>query len=262
MLALAVFAAAAALAFLEARRSSYESHAHWRVEVRTSLALGAVALAIDLALPRQAAPMSWEHGLLLGLAVFLADDFLYYVSHRLAHRVHLFWASHAVHHSPERYNLFTGLRQPPTWLITPAAVAPVLLIALGAPAALVAASATVRAIHHFLIHTERVRRLPAPIEFVFNTPSHHRVHHASETHLLDKNFGGVLIVWDRLFGTFAPEPQAGVAAFGLVHPTGSGVWRTFAEPWARLIRAAAHAPSPAQAARVVLAPPEAARVSD
>ena len=257
MLALAVFTAAALLAFLEARRSAYDSPAHWSSEVRVSLVLGAAALAIDLALPGASAQLGWEHGLVLAIAVFLADDFLYYVSHRLAHRVHVFWASHAVHHSPSRYNLFTGLRQPPTWVFTPAAVAPLVLLALGAPAALVAASATVRAVHHFLIHTERVARLPAWIEFVFNTPSHHRVHHASDIELLDKNYGGVLILWDRLFGTFTPEPAGGVRAYGLVHPISGGAWRTFSEPWRRLFAAAASAPSLPRAARTLLAAPSA-----
>jgi sterol desaturase/sphingolipid hydroxylase (fatty acid hydroxylase superfamily) len=255
MLGLVVFAAAALLALIEARRCAYDSPAQWRVEVRTSLVLGAAAVAMEALFPRQSAPLSWEHGAALALGVFLADDFLYYASHRLSHRVHLFWASHAVHHSPSRYNLFTGLRQPPTWLLTPAAAAPVLLLALGAPAALVAASATLRAVHHFLIHTERVRRLPAVVEYVFNTPAHHRVHHASETHLLDRNFGGVLIVWDRLFGTFCPEPAAGVRTYGLVHPLGDGAWRTFAGPGRRLCSAATRAPSLRRAALALFSPP-------
>lgn len=257
MLAFAVFAVAALLALLEARRSAYESHAHWQSEVRISLVLGAGALAIDVLLPDQSAGPAWRHGLVVAPLVFLADDLLYYVSHRLAHRVHLFWASHAVHHSPVRYNLFTGLRQPPTWLLTPAAAAPVLLLALGAPAALVAASASLRALHHFLIHTERVRRLPSWIEFVFNTPSHHRVHHSNEVAFLDKNYGGVLIVWDRLFGTFCSEPAAGVRNYGLVRPIGGGVWRTLAEPWRRLFAAVGQAPSRLHAVRRLLAPPSA-----
>ncbi len=255
MIALAVFAAAALLAFWDSRRHAYDSDAHWRAEVRISLTLGAAALLIELALPARASPTAWPAGVLLALGVFLADDFLYYVSHRLAHRVSFFWASHAVHHSPVRYDLFTGLRQPPTWLLTPAAAAPVLLLTLGAPPALVAASATLRALHHFLIHTERVRRLPRWLEHIFNTPSHHRVHHSAEPAFLDKNFGGVLIVWDRLFGTFCAEPAHGVQRYGLVHAAGPGALAAFADPWRRLFARVGNAPSLALALRTLLAPP-------
>ncbi|HYD86726.1 MAG TPA: sterol desaturase family protein [Vitreimonas sp.] len=257
MLALLVFAIAAALAFIEARRSAYDDAAQWRNEVRISLLLGAAALLIELALPAREGP-AWSGGLALALAVFIADDFLYYLSHRLSHRVSLFWASHAVHHSPVRYNLFTGLRQPPTWLLTPAAAAPVALLGLGAPAVLVAASATLRAVHHFLIHTERVRTLPAWIEYIFNTPSHHRVHHSTDPAHLDRNFGGVLIVWDRLFGTFTAEPKGGSAQrYGLVHPIRGGAWATFAAPWERLWSRMRAAPTAPAALRRALAPPEA-----
>ena len=139
------------------------------------------------------------------------------------------------------FDFFTGLRQPPTWFLTPAAAAPLLLIVAGAPVALVAASGIARALHHFLLHTERVRRFPAWIELFFNTPSHHRVHHSSEANHLDKNFGAVLIVWDRLFGTFAPEPAEGVSRYGVIvaASTGSALsivvhpWRCLAQRYWR-----------------------------
>ena len=254
MLAVAAFALAVVLALIEAPARSYPSHAEWRDEARTSFVLGLIALAIDMALP-QPITGDIETTILLAASVFVADDFLYYLSHRLAHGVAFFCASHAVHHSPRRYNFLTGLRQPPTWILTPAAIAPLVLLSLGAPAALVAASAGVRGVHHFLIHSEYVRRLPRWIEFVFNTPSHHRVHHGVSAACIDRNFGGVLIIWDRLFATFSAEPEDGVACYGLVHPTGAGAWRTMIDPWRVLLRRVAATPGAGRKLALMLAPP-------
>lgn len=255
MLALAVFGFAVVLALVEARARSYASRAEWRDEVRTSCLLGGAALLIDMVVPRPISAAGAEASILLAAFVFLADDFLYYLSHRLGHRVAFFWASHAVHHSPQRYNFLTGLRQPPTWLLTPAAVAPLVLLVLGAPAAFVAASAGMRGVHHFLIHSERVRRLPIWIEYVFNTPSHHRVHHGVSADCIDRNFGGVLIIWDRLFGTFSIESDDGVRRYGLLHPTGAGAWRTMADPWRALATQVAAAPGIASKVALILSPP-------
>jgi sterol desaturase/sphingolipid hydroxylase (fatty acid hydroxylase superfamily) len=243
MLTLLLFAIAAAAALLEASVRAYPSPAEWRREARISLILGACAVLVEMLAPDHGAKHTPHVTLALAFAVFLADDLLYYCSHRLAHRVALFWASHAVHHSPSRYNFFTGLRQPPTWLFTPAALAPIILIAAGAPVILVAASAAIRGVHHFIIHTERVRRLPAWIELIFNTPSHHRVHHATEPGCVDRNFGGVLIIWDRLFGTFAAEPETGVHNYGLIHPTRPSALHTALDPWIALARTAGAAPA-------------------
>lgn len=254
MLAFAAFIAAAAAAIFEAPRNAYEDGAEWRREVRTSIVLGAAALAIEVMLPN-AGGVSWSGGAALALAVFVADDLLYYLSHRLAHRVSLFWASHAVHHSPHCYNLLTGLRQPPTWILTPAAFAPLALLAAGAPPGLVAASAALRGVHHFIIHTERVRRLPAWIEFIFNTPSHHRVHHAIEPGCIDRNFGGVLIIWDRLFGSFAGEPNGGARQYGLVHPTRAGALYVMLDPWRALARRVQATPLLDEKLRMALGPP-------
>lgn len=135
------------------------------------------------------------------------------------------------------------------------AVAPLALRSFGVPPVLVAASAGVRGVHHFLIHSEYVRPLPRWIELVFNTPSHHRVHHGVSTDCIDRNFGGVLIIWDRLFGTFSAEPEGGVRRYGLVHPTGPGAWRTMIDPWRALLTRAAAARGPAGKLALMLAPP-------
>jgi sterol desaturase/sphingolipid hydroxylase (fatty acid hydroxylase superfamily) len=142
----------------------------------------------------------WAYGLL-----FFADDFSYYWYHRAGHRVRMFWASHVVHHSSEHYNLSTALRQ--TW--TPMTALPFWLWMplLGFAPWMVLLAQSWNLLYQFWIHTETIGRLPRWFEFVFNTPSHHRAHHGANEQYLDKNYGGILILWDRLLGTFEPEVE-------------------------------------------------------
>ena len=147
------------------------------------------------------------------VALFVADDFVYYWYHRFHHTIRVFWASHVVHHSSQRYNFSTALRQPwtpftslPFWLP---------LAFLGFAPWMILLQQSISLIYQFFIHTERIQKLPRPIEFIMNTPSHHRVHHGSNKQYLDKNYGGTLIIWDRLFGTFEPEDERVV--YGLTH---------------------------------------------
>ncbi|WP_018657895.1 sterol desaturase family protein [Actinomadura flavalba] len=137
--------------------------------------------------------------------LFVADDLAFYWYHRSHHEVRVLWASHVVHHSSRFYNFTTALRQP--W--TPITGLPfwVPLALLGVPPWMILFQQSVSLVYQFFLHTERIGTLPRPVEWVFNTPSHHRVHHASNTRYLDRNYGGVLIVWDRLFGTFEPEGE-------------------------------------------------------
>ncbi|RAG80953.1 sterol desaturase family protein [Streptacidiphilus pinicola] len=137
--------------------------------------------------------------------MLLLQDFCYYWSHRSNHRVRLLWAQHVVHHSSRHYNLSTALRQPWTDLSFGVFYLPMVL--LGISPAAVAFCGSVSLVYQFWIHTERIDRLGRPIEAVLNTPSHHRVHHASQGGYLDRNFGGILIVWDRLFRTFTAETE-------------------------------------------------------
>jgi sterol desaturase/sphingolipid hydroxylase (fatty acid hydroxylase superfamily) len=130
-------------------------------------------------------------------------DFLYYWDHRWMHEVRLLWANHVSHHSSERYNLSTALRQPWSGFLTFWVFAPMPL--LGFSTATTAKAGQLNLLYQYWIHTEAVERLPAPVEAVFNTPSHHRAHHGANRQYLDKNYGGILILWDRLFGTFEPE---------------------------------------------------------
>ncbi|WP_189314085.1 sterol desaturase family protein [Streptomyces brasiliensis] len=146
-------------------------------------------------------PLLWWTVLLM----LLAQDFFYYWSHRGHHVIRILWACHVVHHSSRKFNLTTALRQPWTSLTSWPFYLP--LVAAGVhPAALVFCS-SVSLVYQFWIHTERIDKMPRWFESTLNTPSHHRVHHASQGGYLDRNFGGILIVWDRLFGSFAPEAE-------------------------------------------------------
>ncbi|SNR17607.1 C-5 sterol desaturase [Tenacibaculum jejuense] len=138
------------------------------------------------------------------LLLFFADDISYYWFHRLNHEVRLFWAGHVPHHSSIYMNLGTALRQGVGervhkfffWLWIPL---------LGFDPLMMFTMMGVSLIYQFFVHTELVDKLPKPIEFIFNTPSHHRVHHASNIRYLDCNHAGILIIWDRIFGTFSEE---------------------------------------------------------
>jgi sterol desaturase/sphingolipid hydroxylase (fatty acid hydroxylase superfamily) len=148
----------------------------------------------------------------LGWAVALIGwDFSFYWHHRLEHENRLLWACHVNHHSSQHYNLSTALRQPWTPFPTVLFYAPWAL--LGVSPWMIMFSGGLNLVYQYWIHTEAIRRMPRWFELVLNTPSHHRVHHASNPEYLDKNYAGVLILWDRLFGTFQEE-QAPVV-FGL-----------------------------------------------
>lgn len=147
---------------------------------------------------------------------FLADDLTYYWFHRISHESRWFWASHSVHHSSERYNFSVSLRQ--TWTGTPTgsflfwAWMPL----VGFHPAMVLLMQSVSLIYQFWIHTEAIDRLGF-LEKFMNTPSHHRVHHGSNGIYIDKNYAGILIIWDKLFGTFQEERRDVPVKYGLVH---------------------------------------------
>ncbi|SHM60182.1 sterol desaturase family protein [Cryptosporangium aurantiacum] len=149
--------------------------------------------------------------------LFFADDLAYYWYHRSHHEVRILWASHVVHHSSQRYNFSTALRQP--W--TPFTALPfwLPLAAIGIPPWMIFFQLSVNLIYQFFLHTERIGTMPRWYEAVFNTPSHHRVHHGVQQMYLDRNYGGILIVWDRLFGTFEPEGERVV--YGLTKNIGT-----------------------------------------
>ncbi|TQF74867.1 sterol desaturase family protein [Rhodococcus spelaei] len=144
-------------------------------------------------------------------------DLLYYWYHRIAHRVRIIWAAHQAHHSSEYYNFATALRQ--KWNNSGEIVMWIPLPLIGIPPWMVFVGFSLNMVYQFFVHTERIDKLPRPIEFVLNTPSHHRVHHGCDPQYLDKNYGGVLILWDRMFGTFEPETHR--PTYGLTKPVGT-----------------------------------------
>ena len=152
--------------------------------------------------------------------IFFLEDLTYYWFLRLAHERRFWWASHVNHHSSQHYNLTTALRQTwtggvaGTWLLW------LPLSFIGFPPAMVAIQKGFSLVYQFWIHTEVIKRMPRWFEAVFNTPSHHRVHHARNARYLDANYAGVLIIWDRLFGTFTPETDEEPPRYGLVRNLG------------------------------------------
>ena len=155
----------------------------------------------------------WGHRLLpdrgtgpVAVAAAIAGwDFIYYWNHRFMHESRYMWALHVVHHSSERYNLSTALRQPVADALGTTIPYGALCL-MGIAPELVATARGVNLLYQFWIHTETIDRVGRP-EAVLNTPSHHRVHHGSNRQYLDRNHGSILIVWDRLFGTFEPEGE-------------------------------------------------------
>jgi sterol desaturase/sphingolipid hydroxylase (fatty acid hydroxylase superfamily) len=168
--------------------------------------------------------------------LFVLVDFAEYWFHRAAHRVRFMWASHAVHHSTTRFNLTAAVRLPWTGALSGAVLFFLPLTLIGFHPLAVTAMALLNLIYQFFLHTEQAPRL-GPLEWVLNTPAHHRVHHAANESCLDKNFGGVFIIWDRMFGTFAAAPSDEKLRFGLVSPLPSQSLLTvnFHE-WRKLLR--------------------------
>jgi sterol desaturase/sphingolipid hydroxylase (fatty acid hydroxylase superfamily) len=185
-------------------RDSRASISMGLVSIATTAAWKALALLGYAALYAYVAPWhlpvtQWYTWVIAILGV----DLLYYAYHRIAHRVRLIWATHQAHHSSEYFNFATALRQ--KWNNSGEILMWIPLPLLGLPPWLVFFSWSLNLIYQFWVHTERIGKLPRPFEFVFNTPSHHRVHHGMDQMYLDKNYGGIFIVWDRLFGSFQPE---------------------------------------------------------
>ncbi|WET82163.1 sterol desaturase family protein [Amycolatopsis sp. QT-25] len=183
-------------------------------DTRTSMSMGAVAVVIngvfriamlfvfaalhELA-PVKFSPYDWWAWVLM----LLGQEIVFYAYHRASHRVRIMWAGHQVHHSSEHYNFSTALRQKwtpyfqlPFWSI---------LAFAGIPPWMILTGLSIDLVYQFFVHTEKIRKLPRWFEYVFNTPSHHRVHHGSDQEYLDANYGGILILWDRMFGSFVPE---------------------------------------------------------
>ncbi len=168
---------------------------------------------------------------------FVLDDLKYYWVHRFGHRMRWFWASHVNHHSSQHYNLSTALRQTWTGFLTLGFVFALPLVLLGFHPVMIAICGGFNLIYQFWIHTEAIGRMPRWFEAVMNTPSHHRVHHATNPRYLDRNYAGVFIVWDKLFGSFEPENDEERIRYGIVKQLGSFnlLWAVFHE-WVGIAR--------------------------
>ena len=150
------------------------------------------------------------------IACFILDDLRYYLHHRIAHRCRWPWAMHIIHHSSRRYSLAVALRQGWTKHFTGTTVLKIPLVLVGFNPILVIFCGALNAVYQFFLHTETVHKLPKWFEAVFNTPSHHRVHHGKNPEYLDSNYAGTLIIWDKIFGTFVPENANAYPDYGLV----------------------------------------------
>lgn len=186
-----------------------------RADTRTSISMGLGSLVVNsgwrivevaaLTAVFRLTPLDLGHGWASWVIGMVAVDFVYYWDHRMGHEVRLLWSSHVVHHSSQRYNYSTAVRQ--TWTGFYVFLFFVPVVAIGVPVEVVLACYSVNLLYQFWIHTERIDKMWGWFEFVFNTPSHHRVHHGSQSQYLDRNYAGVLILWDRMFKTFEPEGE-------------------------------------------------------
>ncbi len=176
------------------------------------LAKAAVPIAMYPLALEYLALMQWEQTWVLWVVAFAVYDFCYYWNHRMGHEVNFFWASHVVHHSSEEYNLTTALRQTSTSVLGWIFYLPLAL--MGVPLEVFISVAALNLIYQFWVHTRHVPKL-GWFEWCFVTPSNHRVHHAQNQIYIDKNYGGVFILWDRIFGTFQEELDDEPVIFGI-----------------------------------------------
>jgi len=225
----------------------------WR-ELFSSVGVFILRIPVKLLRPLVVLPIGylvWSHRLMTiplntvwGLALlFLSVEFAYYWMHRSAHEIRWMWASHVVHHTPEHIHFASAFRLGGTEVFSGSWLFYVPLYWLGLNPLAVSGTLAINLAYQFWLHTDIVGRL-GPLEWVLNTPSHHRVHHASNAVYLDRNYGGILIVWDRLFGTFAAEQPQTAIVYGLVHPVGSlNPLRIVFHEWVMMARDVARAPS-------------------
>ena len=158
-------------------------------------------------------PLTWWSFTL----AFILYDLTYYWKHRLAHRIRWLWAEHITHHSSQHYNLTTALRQPWVGPFVGGFLIAAPMVILGFHPVFIGLIAGINLIYQFSIHTEAIGKMPRWFEAIMNTPSHHRVHHATNPRYLDANYAGVFIIWDRMFGSFVPELDDDRPDYGLVY---------------------------------------------
>jgi sterol desaturase/sphingolipid hydroxylase (fatty acid hydroxylase superfamily) len=200
--------------------------------------------------------LDWQPGPMAFAVLFLAQDLLYYVFHRMSHRVRWLWAAHVVHHSSERLNLSTAFRQSLMYPVAGMWVFWTPLALLGFPPQQIVAIVLLNLAFQFFVHTQAIGRL-GWLEYVLNTPSTHRCHHARNPRYIDRNYAGVLVIWDRLFGSYVEEQTDDPPEYGIVEPlrTFNPLKVTFHE-WVSMCADVTHARGMREKLRALFAPPE------
>jgi sterol desaturase/sphingolipid hydroxylase (fatty acid hydroxylase superfamily) len=262
LIAFSTFAVFIAFEWLYWRRKGIQ-----KFEAKDSLAnYSLVAMQFSLGVIGKAlfivTALDWiqQHGLRLVpetwwavVILFFGVDLGYYWFHRASHRVRFLWAIHESHHSSERMNFSVALRQPPLepWFDWPFFI---VLAWVGFSAHAILTMYAFNLFYQFFIHTEMVNKLPRWTESILNTPSHHRVHHGVNPEYIDKNYAGVLIIWDRLFGSF--EPEIAPVKYGVLHPVVSrNPFYIAFHLWADIVRDVLKPSSLATKLRLIFAPP-------
>lgn len=218
--------------------------------------LGALIISPLFALAWRVAPWHWPlHDWRTWVVGFFVVELAYYWDHRFSHEVRWLWANHSVHHTAEQITFLSAVRLGWAHLFSPAWMVYLPVALFGFDPRLIFLLLAIDLRFQFFLHTEAKITL-GPLEWVLNTPAHHRVHHASNGPYLDKNYGGALIIYDRLFGTFAKEIPAEPLRYGLAHPVGSNNPLVLAlGEWRRLFVDMYRAPGLLAAARIALGRP-------
>lgn len=200
---------------------------------------------------------SWQPGWAAWLVLFVAQDLLYYVFHRASHRVRWLWAAHVVHHSSERLNFSTAFRQSLMYPVAGMWMFWIPLAMLGFTPTQIVSIVLVNLAFQFFVHTQAIGKKPGWLDYVLNTPSMHRVHHARNARYIDRNYAGVLAIWDHLFGSYVAEDAREQPDYGIVKPLGScnPLKATFHE-WFAMARDFARMPDWRSRLAALFAPPD------
>lgn len=222
----------------------------------SDITMGVISLSV-LMWAWQFRILDWGVSVPIIVLALIAQDCLYYWKHRAAHRVRWFWTAHVVHHSSEYYNLSTALRQPWNNHFTGFVLLSTPLVILGVHPLLLGFVGALNLLYQYWIHTEAIDRMPVWFEAIFNTPSHHRVHHGTNPQYLDANYAGILIIWDKMFGSFVPESADEKVTYGLVQnvETYNPIKIAFSEMWGALKDACRPKLSLVQRLKYLFAPP-------
>jgi sterol desaturase/sphingolipid hydroxylase (fatty acid hydroxylase superfamily) len=249
---------------IEAYLSAKENFDHYeKKDTITNIIIAALSVILNLLVKgfiywtynmiHQKALFHFEQGILAWIILFLLTDLQFYLFHLLGHKSRFFWAMHVIHHSSHKYNFTTAIRTPLTNSCFRFASLATFIFVGFSPMAVITMDSIVLT-YAFFQHTEFIKKL-GWLEYIFNTPSHHRVHHASDEKYLDKNFGGILIIWDKLFRTFKEEEEHPV--YGITRPltNPTSVWHIITHEWIDIIQDLRKYPLGLNSLRIIFAKP-------